>query len=268
MSKHGSSRNSSRNKKSHNKAFHHKHRNDKEHNEKSMEECFSECNLDDADSTEKHLQLDEDFKYHIDVPFPVAMWDLNHCDPKKCSGRKLLRLGLIKTLKLGQRFNGIILSPIATTSVGPQDRDIIAEHGVAVVDCSWARLEDTPFNKMKGQNLRLLPYLVAANPINFGRPCQLSCVEAISAVFQITGFEELSRAYLHQFKWGHTFLSLNEQLFDLYSACGTSAEIVSAQENYLKELQNERAARKDEIDLPPSDDSTEESDEQEVEQTV
>lgn len=75
-----------------------------------------------ADSGELHLQLPEDYKYQIDVSFPVAMWDFNHCDPKKCSGRKLSRLGLIKTLRLGQRFNGIILSPIASTCIGPQDR--------------------------------------------------------------------------------------------------------------------------------------------------
>ncbi|PSN57690.1 Ribosome biogenesis protein TSR3 [Blattella germanica] len=174
--------------------------------------------------------------YITSAPFPVAMWDVGQCDPRKCSGRKLGRHGLVKTLRLGQRFGGVCISP--------KDKEIIAAHGLAVVDCSWAKIDETPFSRMRSPYNRLLPFLVAANPINYGRPCQLSCVEALAAALYITGFSEEAELYLSKFKWGKSFVTLNKEMLDAYAGCnGDSATVVEVQNKYLQDAQKEKEAR-------------------------
>ncbi|GME79364.1 unnamed protein product [[Candida] boidinii] len=148
-------------------------------------------------------------------PAKMAMWDFNHCDPKRCSGKKLERLGLIKNLRIGQKYQGVVVSPNGKSVVCPDDREVVEKNGAAVVECSWARLDEIPFNKIGGRNERLLPYLVAANPVNYGRPMRLNCVEALAACFAIVGHDDWARELLKNFSWGLTFLDINEELLKI-----------------------------------------------------
>lgn len=225
-----------------------------------FDELAVEKSSDENDSKSSDDETSDDEKVHknVSIKFPIAMWDLNHCDPKRCSGRKLLRHGFITNLKLGQSFKGLVLNPLGKLTVSPQDRKIIETNGIAVIDCSWARIDETPFHKMKSPNPRLLPYLVAANPVNYGRPFKLTCVEAIAAVLEIVGLKKEAKYYLSKFSWGHSFLELNRELFDLYSKCQSSQEVLDVQQKYITECEENRKVDRD--SMWPSSSSESETD--------
>lgn len=231
---------------------------DRSENDESSEDSSAEEG-DESSSDSEDSDLTQDVaNLQLTSKLNVAMWDLKHCNPKRCTGRKLVRFGMCRLLKLGQRFNGIILTPVGTHCVSPQDKEIIENYGLAVVDCSWNRLDETPFHKMKGRHLRLLPYMIAANPVNYGTPCKLSCVEAVAGALMIAGLDDHCRYYLSKFKWGNSFINVNQQILDKYSKCTSSEEIVQTQQ----EIMNDRvdSSQDRQMDLPPSDDSSESED--------
>ena len=71
---------------------------------------------------------------------------------------KMVRKGFVKELRTTQRFPGLCLTPSATQVVSPADREIVREHGLGVVDCSWAKLDDVPFARLRAGCERLCTF--------------------------------------------------------------------------------------------------------------
>jgi len=61
-----------------------------------------------------------------------------------------------------------------------------------------------------------LPFLIAANPTNYGRPVRLNCAEAIAAVLVLAGLEEEGREVLSGFSWGDEFFNINQVFFFIF----------------------------------------------------
>ncbi len=163
-----------------------------------------------------------------------AIW-LAQDDPKKNTAVKLSRRG---DLTLHERFNklprrGIILEPLCGKVFGPEDHSILLEEGGSLVglDCSWAQIEDSVEQVMRRTKLqgRMLPLLLAANPVNWGKPSKMTTAEALAATLYLMGREKQARRLLSAFRWGEQFFVLNKEPLDAYRDAESSAELVDLQ---------------------------------------
>lgn len=57
------------------------------------------------------------------------------------------------------------------------------------------------------------------------------------------GYKDIAKYYLDKFKWGSTFLTLNEELLNNYAMCKNSTEVVSVQNEYLRAADEEKKQR-------------------------
>ncbi|KAJ5818663.1 hypothetical protein N7474_004254 [Penicillium riverlandense] len=171
--------------------------------------------------------------------YKAACWDMGHCDPKRCSGKKLMKLGLMRELHIGQRSPGVVVSPNAKRVISPADREIMEQHGAAVVECSWVRVKEVPWSRIGGKCERLLPYLIAANTVNYGKPWRLNCVEALAACFYICGHPDWAKDVLKNFRYGEAFLDINSELLNRYAACETEEDVKRTEEEWLAKIERE-----------------------------
>jgi pre-rRNA-processing protein TSR3 len=126
----------------------------------------------------------------------------------------------------------LVLSPFSERALSPADKTEVGR-GLAALDCSWAHAEEV-FGHLR-LKARALPFLVAANPVNFGKPFKLSTVEAFAAALVILGEGPQAEEILAKFSWGHTFLELNQEPLAEYAAAKDSTEVVAIQAEYLSQ---------------------------------
>ncbi len=144
-------------------------------------------------------------------PIPkLVCLHLNECDRKKCTALKLMKLGILEIVSdiKGKNRNSVILNPLSKKIININERTIIENYGLMVVDCSWNKI--LTHKNLNLPNSRKLPSLLASNPVNFGKWEKLSSAEALAAALYITGFNEHADLILSKFSWGAEFKRLND----------------------------------------------------------
>jgi len=171
----------------------------------------------------------------VEKSLRLTIYHANQCDPKRCTGLKLKRHGLVR-LVTKARFlprRAVVLNPFSETAFSPADRKRLADFGLAALDCSWEHAEKVLLKQVKGTS-RCLPILIAGNPVNFGKATKLTTAEALAGALYIAGFKQEAAELLSIFSWGHTFLELNHERLENYASAQDSTEIIAMQRSFAR----------------------------------
>ena len=173
-------------------------------------------------------------------PVKIIVYHARQCDPKKCTALKLKRHGLVRLVRQ-IRFlpkRAVVLNPFSKIAFSPADKQRIEDFGLVALDCSWEHAEKVMLKRVRGTS-RCLPILIAGNPVNFGKPTKLTTVEALVAALYIAGFQEEAHQLLSIFKWGHTFVELNQERLENYANAKDSTEIIKLQKHFMENVETQ-----------------------------
>ena len=163
-----------------------------------------------------------------------AIW-LAQDDPKKNTAVLASKRGDLILHKNMKRLpnKGIILEPLCGKVLGPADHELLTIKNGSLVglDCSWAQIEPSVDKVMNRTRLipRMLPLLLAANPVNWGKPGKLTTAEALAAGLYLVARKEQARNILVAFRWGERFFDLNHEPLEAYSQAKSSSDLVELQ---------------------------------------
>ena len=156
-------------------------------------------------------------------------------DPKKCSAKKMHKFGFVRLEKSIKKVprNTILLNPLAKKSISREDFRIAQKFGILAVDCSWKNAEKSFDYLDKKNHSRALPFLVAANPVNYGKPFKLSTLEAFASTLYILDEIDHAKEILNIYKWAPHFLELNKEPLEDYRKAKNSKEVVERMNEYI-----------------------------------
>ncbi len=162
----------------------------------------------------------------------IFVYMLEKDDPKKCTAAKLVRFNLAERVRRIP-YNSTLLDPYAESVLSKEEEPIIT-----ALDCSW---NNTSIFKQKlSPKRRRLPLLFAGNPINYAKPYLLSTAEALSAASIILGYKDIAHIIMSKFKWGNTFLDLNNELLNEYAKAKNSKDILRIEQEYISIISENR----------------------------